>query len=152
MAAILLACHNVAKVVVYRRTIPLKATFTVLVLTMVGAAIGAELLARAPEALVSAAVIVAIALTFILERVEFNWIRATLGPVFAFCAAATSGFSGTSGPLKGIALRSLGLDRLYFVGAASLVSLGGDAVKAAIYTNAGLLDYQAWIIVLAVIP
>ncbi len=52
----------------------------------------------------------------------------------------TSGFSGTSGPLKGVAVRALALDRFHLVGAASLASLAGDAVKTGVFAHAGLLD------------
>jgi uncharacterized membrane protein YfcA len=59
--------------------------------------------------------------------------------LLALGSGATSGFSGTSGPLKGVAIRNLDLDRLHFVGAASLVSFAGDATKVAIFTDAQLL-------------
>lgn len=67
-------------------------------------------------------------------------------------SGATSGFSGTSGPLKGMALRALGLDRLHLVGAASAVSLAGGAMKTAIFANAGLLNRTSWLLVLFSIP
>ena len=72
-----------------------------------------------------------------------------LSLLFAFCAGATSGVSGTSGPLKGIALRSLNLNRYYFVGAASIVSLAGDATKVAVFINEPLFfEETSWMIVL----
>ena len=54
-----------------------------------------------------------------------------------------SGFSGTSGPLKGLAVRSLELDRQHVVGALSLVSLVGDATKTAIWADSGLITSGA---------
>ncbi|MDQ3698341.1 MAG: TSUP family transporter, partial [Gemmatimonadota bacterium] len=70
----------------------------------------------------------------------------------ALGAGATSGFSGTSGPLKGIALRGLGLDRARLVGAASAVSLAGDATKAVVFLHASLLDSAHWPILLWALP
>jgi hypothetical protein len=70
----------------------------------------------------------------------------------AFFAGATSGFSGTSGPLKGLALRRLSLDRLHFVGAASVVSLAGDLMKTTIFAEASLLDEISWSVLLVSIP
>jgi hypothetical protein len=62
----------------------------------------------------------------------------------------TSGFSGTSGPLKGVALRTLKLDRQHLVGAASVVSLAGDATKATVLMNASVIGGEAlWLLVLA---
>jgi uncharacterized membrane protein YfcA len=152
VAALLLAGNNVAKVVAYRRTIPLRAVAVVLMCTVAGTVAGAKLLLAAPEDWVSAAVIAAFAATFVTERVRMDRLRRVSAPLLALCAGTTSGFSGTSGPLKGVALRSLGLDRLHLVGAASAVSLAGDVAKTAIFDEAGLLDKTSWTIVLAAIP
>jgi hypothetical protein len=79
-------------------------------------------------------------------------VRVAGGPVLAFGAGATSGFSGTSGPLKGMAIRQLDLDRAHFVGAASLVSLAGDATKTVIFTEAALLGSQSFMMALFAVP
>lgn len=151
LAALLLMGNNVAKVIAYRHTIPLRAVAVVLVLTLAGTFVGAQLLLGAPETWVSAAIILAFALSFVAELIgTVRWLRGST-PLLAFAAGATSGFSGTSGPLKGMALRNLGLDRLHLVGAASVVSLAGDAMKTAIFARAGLLDATSlWVLVLAI--
>jgi len=115
LAALLLAANNVAKVIAYRTVIPLRPVAVVLLLTVLGAALGARLLVAAPEHWVSVAIVVSIVLTFVLERGKSATVRKGVGPVLAFGAGATSGFSGTSGPLKGVALRSLALDRQHLV-------------------------------------
>jgi hypothetical protein len=72
-------------------------------------------------------------------------------PFLALGSGATSGFSGTSGPLKGMAIRQLDLDRSHFVGAASLASFAGDAAKTVVFAQAELLvSSSATIAVLAV--
>lgn len=152
LAALLLAANNVAKVIAYRRVIPLRPVAVVLILTVLGAALGARLLVAAPAQWVSVGIIVSIALTFILERGKAATVRKGLGPALAFGAGATSGFSGTSGPLKGAALRSLALDRQHLVGAASVVSLAGDAMKVAVFSHASLLDERSIPLLLAALP
>jgi uncharacterized membrane protein YfcA len=140
LAALLLALNNVVKVFAYRQTIPLGKSALVIVLTIVGAAVGASLLVAAPESLVSVAVVSTIALSLVAERVERgSQIRRSTAPPVAFASGATSGFSGTSGPLRGIALRNLELDRFHMAGAASAVSLAGDATKTAVFAEAKLL-------------
>ena len=67
-------------------------------------------------------------------------------------SGASSGFSGTSGPLKGVAIRNLDLDRRHFVGAASLASFAGDATKTAIFADAELLGRTSVITAVAAIP
>ena len=144
LAALLLALNNVVKVIAYRRTIPLAESAVVIVLTIVGSAVGAGLLVSAPESLVSAGVVASIGLSLLGERLEHTGpTRRAAAPTLAFASGATSGFSGTSGPLKGIALRHLELDRFHMAGAASAVSLAGDATKTAIFADAALLGPES---------
>ena len=105
----------------------------------------------ASETSIQIAVAVAIVLTFASERIDVPGRRAW-GTALAFGAGVSSGFSGTSGPLKGVALRSLRLDRRGLVGAASLVSLVGDATKTAVFAEAGLLSGSQILVVAALVP
>jgi uncharacterized membrane protein YfcA len=152
LAALLLAANNVVKVFAYRKTLPVRKSLVVILLVAVGAAIGARLLVAAPEELVTIAVIVGFVLGLIAERLHLERVRAAGGPLLAIGAGATSGFSGTSGPLKGMALRQLDLDRAHFVGAASLVSLAGDATKTVIFTEAALLGSTSFMVALMAVP
>jgi len=152
LAALLLAANNVVKVLAYRETLPIRKALAVIVLVAVGAALGARLLVAAPEAIVTLAVIVSFVFALIAERLDLSRLRRLGGPVLAFGSGATSGFSGTSGPLKGMAIRQLDLDRAHFVGAASLVSLVGDVTKAAVFTGADLLEGQSFLIALVAVP
>lgn len=144
LAALLLALNNVVKVIAYRRTIPLRASAAVIALTILGAALGASLLVAAPDSVIGVAVVVAIAASVVFERFKKAEVarRGSAGPL-AFASGATSGFSGTSGPLKGLALRNLALDRFHLVGAASAVSMAGDATKTVIFADAALLGSAA---------
>lgn len=171
LAALLLAGNNVAKLVAYRRTLPLGAAATIVVMVMIGASLGSSLLVRASELTVTVAVLAMFTLTLAIERVRPNrtgpdrerpqakqggdrtlHLRRGLAPLLALISGASSGFSGTSGPLKGVAIRNLNLDRRHFVGAASLVSFAGDATKTAVFAEADLLGRQAMITALAAVP
>jgi hypothetical protein len=152
LAAVLLGSNNVFKVLAYRKTIPIKSVLSVLVLTVIGAALGANLLVAAPENWIRIAIVLSIGLSFLLERIDFERLLRLSAPVLAFFAGATSGFSGTSGPLKGIALRNLALERMFLVGAASVVSLANDAIKTAIFIDAELLNRESWVILLMALP
>jgi uncharacterized membrane protein YfcA len=152
LAALLLGANNMVKVFAYRETLPWRKALVVIVLVSLGAWLGARLLIAAPEDLVTVAVIVSFALALIAERLDLHKLRKTGGPVFALAAGATSGFSGTSGPLKGMSLRQLDLDRAHFVGAASLVSLAGDLTKTAVFTEAGLLTGDSFALMAMAVP
>jgi uncharacterized protein len=142
LAALLLAANNVAKVVAYRRTLPLRPIVGVILATAIGAYVGASLLVVAPAAWVGTAVISAIAFTFVSEHAGRTRLTRLSAPVLALGAGMTSGFAGTSGPLKGLALRGVTGDRQQLAGAAASVSLVADAIKASVYLNAALLDGQ----------
>jgi uncharacterized membrane protein YfcA len=144
LAALLLALNNVVKVFAYRQTIPVRASAAVIALTVVGTALGASLLVAAPDSAIGVAVVLSIGASLVLERINAaRLLRHCSAPGLAFASGATSGFSGTSGPLKGIALRNLDLDRFHLAGAASAVSLAGDATKTAIFAEAALLGPSA---------
>jgi uncharacterized membrane protein YfcA len=152
LAALLLAANNLVKLFAYRRSIPWRKSVVVLLLVVLGSAIGAWLLVLAPESWVSAAVVVSIIGALFAERLRLPAVQRVGMPVLALASGATSGFSGTSGPLKGVALRLLRLDRGHLVGAASVVSLAGDATKAGIYAEAGLLSTQSLVLLATLFP
>jgi uncharacterized membrane protein YfcA len=152
LAVLLLATNNVVKVFAYRETLPFRKALSVIVLVSAGALVGGRLLVSAPEEMVAIAVIVSFAGALVAERFDLSEVRWTGGPLLAVASGATSGFSGTSGPLKGMALRQLRLDRSHFVGAASLVSLAGDATKTVVFSEAGFLTSDSLLLVVIAAP
>lgn len=143
LAALLLAANNVAKVVAYRRTVPWRAVAAVLALTLVGGLAGALLLTAAPDRTVDVAVIGVLVASGLCELCRLDLPRGVRPPGLALLGGLTSGFSGTSGPLKGVALRALALDRAHLVGAAAWVSLAADVAKTTVFASAALLPPDA---------
>lgn len=152
LAALLLAGNNVVKIIVYRHTLPFRAAAGMTVLIAIGAAVGSTLLVNAPAVAVTIGVIVMFTASMIVERLQWKPAQAGFAPFLALLSGASSGFSGTSGPLKGVAIRNLDLDRRHFVGAASLASFVGDATKTAVFAEAGLLGRTSILVALAAIP
>lgn len=152
LAALLLASNNIMKIVAYRKTLPFRAAFLITVLIVIGAALGSTILVNAPTAAVTIGVITMFCATIAAERFRIDRVRAGFAPLLALISGASSGFSGTSGPLKGVAIRNLDLDRRHFVGAASLASFAGDATKTAIFTEGRLLTGSSFLIAAASIP
>jgi len=152
LAALLLAANNVPKLWVYRAHVPWRAAAWVIAVTILGAYLGALALVNAPEVAVQVGVVVAIGLSLVFERVGTRRVLTGSAAPIAFAAGATSGFSGTSGPLKGVALRNLRLDRFHLVGAASAVSLAGDAAKTSVYAEASLLDTGSFVVAGVLVP
>jgi len=151
LSALLLASNNVVKLCAYRTVLPLRKVAPLVAMTMLGSFLGARLLIAVPARAVAVAVIGAFAATFLAERRQLDLVPRFFAPILALASGTTSGFSGTSGPLKGVAIRSLRLDRLHTVGAAALASTFGDVTKAAVFTKAGLLSSSSyWIPAMAV--
>jgi uncharacterized membrane protein YfcA len=152
LAALLLASNNIMKMIAYRETLPFRKAAGLAVMIVIGATLGSMLLVNAPVWAVTIAVLAMFTTTIVTEKREIKPVRRKFAPMLAFVSGASSGFSGTSGPLKGVAIRNLDLDRRHFVGAASVASLAGDAAKTAIFAEADLLGRSAWLTCLAAIP
>lgn len=152
LASLLLALNNVAKLIAYRRTIPWRQSLLILLLLSLGAALGARLLVGIDEHVVQIAVLVVFPTAFLLERLNPPMLERIAPPVLAVAGGLSSGFSGTSGPMKGIAIRALRLDRFHFLGAASLVSFAGDATKLAVFIAGSLLGRSALMFLAAAVP
>jgi uncharacterized protein len=152
LAALLLAVGNVGKVVAYRHTLPVRLALPMALAVAVGAALGASLLVAVSEEVVVAAVVAMLAASLLAEVAGVGRLRRASAPLLALVSGATSGFSGTSGPLKGVALRNLALERRCLVGAASIVSMVGDLTKTAVYTDAGLLGAREVAVAAAAVP
>jgi uncharacterized membrane protein YfcA len=168
MAALLLLGNNIVKVFAYRNSIPWKRAAGIALITMLSAFLGAKLLVALPERWLIVAVIISLIWSFFAEIKTVPCAADTerasgLGPglwttefkrgsIYALAAGLCSGVSGTSGPLKGVAIRQCVKDPTYFAGAASLVSLVGDLAKTAVFAQASLYPSSQWPLMAAAIP
>lgn len=152
LAALMLAANNLVKVAAYRATLPFKRVLPVWLALAVGSALGAVAMIGAPEALIATVVIGVLVATLAAERRGWQPNAPVAAPGLAFSAGVTSGVSGTSGPLKGVALRQLSLDRAHFVGAASLASLVGDMTKVGVFFTGSLLTGGSFRIAVLTVP
>jgi hypothetical protein len=152
LAALLLALNNVPKCAIYRRTIPWRTCASVAIVSTIGVAVGAIGLVALPERAVQWGVVAVIATTLLWELAGRPRPHRVSSPGLAAASGLTSGLAGTSGPLKGLALRTLELPKAELVGAASVVSLAGDATKTAVFTEAGILTASGWATGAALVP
>lgn len=152
LAALLLAGNNIVKIVAYRHVLPYRRALPVVVTVSVGSVVGASILVDAPEPLVATAVIAVLLLSLLAEGRGWEALRKLGAPILGFTSGITSGVSGSSGPLKGVAVRSLGLDRMHFIGAASLTSLLGDLSKVGVFSREALLDQWSFGLAAAAVP
>jgi uncharacterized protein len=152
LAAVLLSYNNAWKLAAFRHSVPVRSALPLLVLSVLGSAAGARLMLAAPEQLVYTAIFVVVIASFTLEHTGRPIMQPALGALFAAGAGVLSGFAGTSGPLKGLALRTLRMDRTRFVGAASLISLGGDVAKVLVLVPLLALRGDALLAAICAVP
>ncbi len=155
LAALLLGWNNVFKVIAYRRTLALRQGWPLLLVTAAGVWAGANVLIAAPDELVIGAIVAVTVGSLAVELVAGDRLHQARRRVAVPAMAASgvlSGVSGSSGPLKGVAVRALGLPRLEHVGLASSVSLVGDALKVQLFTDAGLLSGVDLTVLVLAIP
>lgn len=162
LAALLLTWNNVFKVVAYRRNLPFRQGWPLLVVTALGVVLGTSLLISLPPTWVIGAVVATSVGALAVEVIHTRLAPPRRGRVGSArrrsavplmgVSAVVSGASGASGPLKGIAIRNLQLSRLDHVGLASLVSLTGDGLKASLFAQAGLLPDVAPLALVATLP
>lgn len=145
IAALFLALNNVFKMVAYFKHIPRQA-MSLSVVTFIGAFVGASLMAQAPDRLVLAAVVLMMIAAFFIEllpRPE-RQVQGSLPHWLSYCyagtAGVTSGFSGTSGPLKGLSVKMMQLPPIQVVGGLTLLSFIGDVTKVGVFLSSGLIS------------
>ena len=133
VAALLLACNNVAKVAVYRKTLPLRASGTVIIAVMLGTALGATLMLKLPELWIRYAVALVIAV-------------AIPGPgVIALVARSLgSGYRPTLPMLFGMALGDVAYLTAAVLGLAYIASTFGLVFTIIRYLGAAYLLFIAW--------
>lgn len=142
-SALVLGWNNVFKVLAYRKTLALREGWPLLAVTAVGVWFGTRLLVAANDTAVVWCIIAVTIATFTVEFVggeRLLSLRRRMAVPTMGASAVLSGISGTSGPLKGVAVRSLGLARLEHVGLASMVSLVADALKVELFRAENLLE------------
>jgi uncharacterized membrane protein YfcA len=154
LAGLVLACNNVCKCIAYRRTLALRRGRSLLVVTVIGVVAGSQVLLVLPERALVGLIVVAAVGSLAAELAGDRLAGSKRRSVLPMTAASStlSGATGTSGPLKGMAIRHLGLPRLEHVGLASAASLLGDAVKTGIFADAGLLPSMSPFVLLAAAP
>jgi len=69
-----------------------------------------------------------------------KWLAISLSGVSGFA----TGFVGTGGAIRGIALAALQIEKNSFVMISSAVDIGGDFLRAGIYLANGYMDWRQW--------
>lgn len=135
VASILLGINNLVKVFFFRRGIKLKPISFLLVLMIAGTVIGSFLMLKADTNFLTGFLIFHLLLAFFIQRKATISVQRKTGLTYSFLSGFCSGLSGTSGPLKGLAVKCYMNEKLGIVAAASVLSLATDTTKSVIYLS-----------------
>jgi uncharacterized membrane protein YfcA len=133
MSSLLLGLNNLVKLFFYRKEIRCRPSFQLLFLMLAGTALGALLMLKANSKLLSLFLFVHVLLSFLIQHKATETVKRKTGLLFSFLSGFCSGFTGTSGPLKGLAVKCFMNIKTEVVAAASILSLASDSLKSTIY-------------------
>ena len=150
ITAILHCFGNFARLIMFRRSlnwrliVPLAAP--AIVLTGVGALLTSWVSARWTLAALGPALIL-ISLIYPFAKRVF----ASRSKSAAYWLSGLSGFLtgwvGTGGAIRGVALILLGLEKEVFVATSAGIDVGSDLLRAAIYIHSGFMDWKRWALI-----
>lgn len=139
IAALALGINNIGKFGIYHKNIPWKQAFPLAMITAIVGGASALFLLSIPPELALAAIAGVLVLSAIGEFIPLPKTTTRLGACVGLAiASVASGLSGTSGPTKGLALRSLQLPKNEMVATSTIVSMFGDLSKVAVFFASGL--------------
>lgn len=89
-------------------------------------------------------VLVFLAVLTVLRDKKKNLLPRWVGIVLSAASGVSTGFVGTGGAIRGLALSSLNIPKNSFVALSSGIDVGGDFIRAAIYLKNGYMDWSQW--------
>ena len=155
ISSILLGLNNIIKVIFFRGNIKFKPVSFLMILMMAGAVIGSFMMLKANSHILTIFLVFNIAISFLIQQYTSLKLQKNAGLIFSFLSGFCSGLSGTSGPLKGLAVKCHMHTKMEIVAAASLLSLATDSVKSVIYlsqSTPSALSFEWLVYSVAVMP
>lgn len=135
ISSILLGLNNCIKIFVFRKYIRLKNIVYLLIFMLTGAVAGSLLMMKIAEDILAVILFINIIFAFFIEKNAKSVVRKKISWLYSGLSGFFSGISGTSGPLKGMAIKCLELNKLQIVATASVLSFATDSAKAIIYVG-----------------
>lgn len=147
LTAILHCFGNLFKIVLFRGDFQRAAFIQLVVPSVIFAAIGALLTAQFPvefmlRSLGVVLMFFSVLSLFAKSRIQFlpKWAATILAAISGF----STGFVGTGGAIRGLALAALQLPKNSFVVISSAIDIGGDLIRTIIYLRNGFMDWGQW--------
>jgi uncharacterized protein len=147
LSSVLLGLNNLIKMIFYSHSIRWHSVWRLMLPMCLGAVAGALIMVEVSSKALGIFLLAHICLSFWVEHKGSFRIRRHTGMGYAGLSGFCSGLSGTSGPLKGLAVKCYHTIKPEVVASASILSLSTDAIKSAIYLNQLTVPAQHWTMV-----
>lgn len=147
LTAILHCFGNLSRIILFRKNFEWRLFFRLALPFIILTGVGAILTKYSDPAALKVSlgiflILVAPVLAFgkhAMERLPI-WAGVILSGVSGFL----TGFVGTGGAIRGIALTALKIEKNSFVALSSSIDVGGDLLRASIYLKNGYMDWSQW--------
>ncbi len=133
LSSILLGLNNIFKLVAYFKHLVWQSALPLLIAIAFGSGLGAMLFLKIERNTVAALLLLNLLATFFIQRKAKPSMQKRASGILAFVAGLLSGVSGSSGPLKGMAIKCLKITPMQTVACATILSTGSDLIKASVY-------------------
>lgn len=135
ISSVLLGLNNCFKIIVFFKYIQIRKIVYLMFFMLIGAIPGSMLMMKMDENILAVILFINIIFAFIIEKNAATGVRKKISWVYSWLSGFCSGISGTSGPLKGMAIKCFDFNKLQIVAAASVLSFATDSTKAVIYLS-----------------
>lgn len=144
----LLHCFgNFSKLVLFRKNFDWKVFLLLSIPFVIFTGVGALLVARFGTKNVQPVLGVFLVLYAIFALIKSDrpirfprWVAIPLSAI----SGLSTGYIGTGGAIRGVALSAIGMPKSSFVAVSSAIDMGGDLLRTAIYLANGFMDWSEW--------
>lgn len=147
LTAILHCFGNTSRILIFRKHFDWKSFAALAIPAILFTGVGAVLTTQFSTDLMQKVlgvtlIIVSIALFF--ERIVVNKLPRWVALGLSVASGFFTGFVGTGGALRGLALTALQIPKNAFIMTSASVDVGGDLLRALIYVGNGYMDWRQW--------
>lgn len=147
LTAILHCFGNSFRILIFRKYFQWKSFVLLVVPAIIFTGLGAILTTQFSAELMQKTLgftLMAISLLFFFTNKIISFLPSWLAFLLSIASGFFTGFIGTGGALRGLALTALQLPKNTFIMTSASVDMGGDLLRAFIYLKNGYMDWDQW--------
>ncbi|MCB0349716.1 MAG: sulfite exporter TauE/SafE family protein [Bdellovibrionales bacterium] len=147
LTAILHSFGNISRIFLFRKHFDRKWLIRLAIPFFVFTGAGALLTTQLPVEYVKKTlgiILIVLALVFYFGKDILKHLPPQVAVLLTAVSGFSTGFVGTGGAIRGLALASLQMPKNTFVITSAAIDVGGDLLRAGIYLSSGFMDWSHW--------